>query len=521
MASPEAAETFLQELHGVDGNPPIQNLEFVYSFEGITETVCTATASLNQIQNSDRFKTLFGEGNEKVVQRHQLTQIAEDISSFNKSDSRCNDSDLLRDLRVEANAKLVDVTSTSVAWENLKNYADLNLDDLAPTLVTKLKEKNLTVTRDQEQEAHNRDESWGVGGSVGVGFGGFIGKVSANYKENDKEARQTFTDELKKLGVSGEWEGNKFVPKSLDVYTKDSIVSNLSQSVEINNRVTGLGMDTFPIRLTEKSWLLGSNEEHEDKDVLEQLETRLMEKIGQLQKQVDSLGRFFEIENLDETRKVSIVARGTDGETEVPNSVGIYASENVAVSAEDDVDILAKDDVDILAEDDVYLSAEDDVDILAKDDVAVSAEDNVYISANKVEVDGELKINGADYITLDTCHYDIYRGKRNQHHMNYYFPLGRESDDTAFVVGSNYSDSDDCLQDRNFVAMPDLSLLRAGREDQEWVLQLKNWTNNSCDRIAVTIAFFNGVSWDGTYTKPHISNHYKKVSKAKSWCSKK
>ena len=85
FATREAATEFVAALQGRQvGERPVAQLIFKYSFEGVSEEMCTAAASYKNIQKIGRFRELFGEGREGYAQRHQLARIAQDIRSEKK-----------------------------------------------------------------------------------------------------------------------------------------------------------------------------------------------------------------------------------------------------------------------------------------------------------------------------------------------------------------------------------------------------------------------------------------------------
>lgn len=520
LASREAALAFLQALHGTDENPPTQQLEFVYSFEGIADTVCTGFATFESIQNVDRFKELVGEGTKAAIQRRQLAELAEAIASVTTVQARCSDVGLLRQLANEAEGKLGE--PTAVAWDRLSDYAGLHPDDIAPTLVTKLKEKNLTVSREQEQEAASKDKSWGIGGSVGGGFAGFVAKVSANYKKNDKEARQTFTDVLKKEGISGEWEGREFIPKSLDIYTTESITTSLRNGVSITYRHTGVGTDSFTIRLSKNTaWLIGSAESHEDVDILNQLEARFTRQIIALQKELEQrFDHFSAAVHIDDQISylsndggdIAIIATGTDsdGDGEISGDEG----GNIEVSSEIGIHVISErntfigsgGDTDIDAKDDIALHADDDIKIRAEDDIRIRAE-------NEIKITGDLYVEGKRYIQVDSCYYQIHRTSQDwDNEDDFYVDLNR-SDGIAFL-GGFYQDG--CADYRY---TPGLFLQRAGPDHKDWTLLIDNW-EPKCNWLSARVVFVSGMGRDGTRSTEHTSRTRDRLNIADYWCDK-
>ena len=550
MKSPDAAKAFLQKLHGTDEKPPAQQLEFVYSFEGIADIVCTGFASYERIQNHDRFKELLGEGGKSAVQRRQLAQLKDAIASTTVIEGRCDDLALLGQLANQAETKLGEPTRLS--WNELNEYAGLNPDDFAPTLVTMLKEKNMVVTREQEQEAASMDNSWGIGGSVGGGFSGFIAKVSGNYSETDKDARQSFSDILKKEGISGEWEGREYVPKYIDVFTTENIISRLNEGVTVTYHQTGVGTDSFTFRLSKDTgWLLGDAEQHEATDVLERLEASLLNEIEQLAQRLKSLQEIVQVVEggdvlMSAGANVHVVAEGIDhnddGYVEEDEGGGIHiegnrtivitsqersdtgSRTNIEITAQDDAIISAGDDTQINASDDFEITTGDDAIISAGDDTKINARDNVSIygggnvkiqSENHVKIDGKLSINDREYIDVDSCYYTVRLGKDDSDDEgDYYVSLDR-GDDIAFVAGFVQTE----CGGNSRTQTPGLILTRAGPNNSKWMLMLDNW-RSQCKVIETRIIFMNGMGIDRTHSTEQIGRTRDRVryDEDRSWC---
>ena len=247
--NPESATDFVNNLQA--GN---DQLIFRYSFSGVSTETCTASASYEDIQEIEQFKNLVGEGDEGYAQRHQLAQIAQEIGKKAKVDARCSDAKLLREMANQAMTSLGDPESKP--WEQIRQYANLD-QDLKTAVVNSIKEVEQRVDRDQNQEAFSQAVSEADNYEAGGGYGPFVAALSGSFASASKEDKQTFSDILKKHGISGEWIGKNYIPKNLDVYSVEEIRSKWANGIQITYELPTSAEATFPVRLTKKSWIHG------------------------------------------------------------------------------------------------------------------------------------------------------------------------------------------------------------------------------------------------------------------------
>ena len=167
-------------------------------------------------------------------------------------------------------------------YEQVAEYAKID-EDLKTAIVKSLDEARQSVSREQDQQAFRKAAegagSFGAGGGVAELFSA---AVTGSFANASDEAKQLFSDVLRKHGVSGQWEGERYVPQTLDVHSKEAIDSNWSDGISIEHRITTGGTGTFPIRLTTASWLVGDVEPEKGPDyVLEQLEKMLKQETSE------------------------------------------------------------------------------------------------------------------------------------------------------------------------------------------------------------------------------------------------
>ena len=300
----EAAAKFVGDLQGRQvGERPQDQLVFKYSFEGVSEEKCTAAASYEDIQQIGRFRELFGEGREGYAQRHQLARIAQDIRNTATTTGRCSDAELLRQITNQAMGQLGSPDERPI--DQLGEYASLD-NDLRSDLSNSLNETSQAVTRDQDQEAFRQAASQAGSVSGSAEWKPFAASLAGSFSNASEEARQKFRDVLRKHGMSGEWQGTQYVPRTLDVYSKERMDSLWAQGVQIEYALTAAATAEFPIVLTQQSWLRGGQEPHQDPEVLIKLEERFLQRIKDLRKELRDVIEESHIvrKELDNTRKL-------------------------------------------------------------------------------------------------------------------------------------------------------------------------------------------------------------------------
>lgn len=185
LGSRQTATEFITGLQGQAGKRPTDQLVFKYSFEGVSEELCTAEASYEDIQRIDRFRDLFGEGREGYAQRHQVARIAQDIASATSVRGRCSDARLLRQMANQAMEQLGDPKPVPI--EQLESYATLD-NDLRSDLSNSLNEMRQDVSRDQDQEAFRHAASQAGSTSGSSEWGPFAVSLAGSFSEASEEA---------------------------------------------------------------------------------------------------------------------------------------------------------------------------------------------------------------------------------------------------------------------------------------------------------------------------------------------
>ncbi len=240
----------IAQLHqGEDGSPPSEQLTLYYTFDGIYDHVCEGTINHTSVEGIDLYKDLVGSGKTAVVTRKQAVNVAQKMVDSQVIEARCasasNTQEMINTLMELAGS----MTKQGLinGWEELNKLVTLDINDFKADVITKIKEIKNTVDRNQLQDAWTKSvsesEAQSKAGGVKGGYGPFSAEVSASFTERSAEAgaeaKRIYAESLRKQGVYGEFEGTKYVPKSVDVHTTASLKRAWAQSREIEIKVKG------------------------------------------------------------------------------------------------------------------------------------------------------------------------------------------------------------------------------------------------------------------------------------------
>ena len=247
-----AADEFLASLQS---DPHRDTLVFTYRFDGKSAEVCFAEAQGAEMENLGRTKRLVGPGGERYVSRNQVAEIAREAAAVLRAKSECADPALASQMVQQVISQVNDLGGryTRVDYETLEGFAELN-EDLKATFIKTLDEvrNELEHHKDKEvfEEARSSAQEVGVsGGLKGVSVAAQNGVSRAS-----SQAQRKFVERLEESGIRMRLEGGKYVPKDVDVYTKEGVNSVLRTGVSMKLIVPKDGSGRFPITLTKSSW---------------------------------------------------------------------------------------------------------------------------------------------------------------------------------------------------------------------------------------------------------------------------
>ena len=291
VGSEDEARSFLSALTPDDPNRrPTDHLRFVYRFSGVSDVVCEARFSGGDFQNVGAKATIEGLGDEGYVTRNNATAFAEEVAQREDITARCADAEWTAYVVEQLIERLGDIQEVDLTngWESLRKYNLLDENDLVADLENRARDIKEDVVRNQivdaiaqaRSETEGRDDDFDVGVQGSAGGMGFslmqsiglnLGKSSAeSSNESAMLVRKEFRDIMKKKGIFGEWEGEKYTPKSLQVYSDDSMDRTWNTNIRIRYEFPSVVVAERSIELLTKS-----HSNHFVEDFVGRLESRV------------------------------------------------------------------------------------------------------------------------------------------------------------------------------------------------------------------------------------------------------
>ena len=391
----------------------VTQLLFQYTFSGISDEVCTAKFESRGVQDVDLFKKVKGKGKEGLVARHQVVNIADELVAQEIFTIRCADGATLVDLTdILMNRLANQETRTVASWGELDELTAFDPDSFKADVTTHLRTVEKEVDRNQAldamSDAMSVAQSRATAGGIELGFSQFFSpKLEASFAGSSSQsragARKAFTDALKKIGMSVDWDGEKFVPKTVDVHSVADLDAKWARNLEFKYEIPegqeggGAILLTEDDRIATTSGKMRRQFDHR----LAQVEAKMKDIAARLALEETATAKISErlpsasLRDIihadertisfrtDEHKDVRIEARGEHTFTNESGETGTEGY-NADIRATNSVDIRADNDVNIQVDDDIDIRADDDVDIRADNGVDIVAGVNVEIDAHGV-----------------------------------------------------------------------------------------------------------------------------------------
>lgn len=475
--SEEDARGFLRRLHtGED------YLTFHYEFRGVADAVCEAKYDAGSNSTTNSLQKIAGKGREGFVSRDHASEIVRAFTEQVNIESRCKSdatSKMLLDTvltRLESTVQPYSIPD----WEELESLSLLNKGDFVADLETRAKSIEKENFRNQVDDAFTKSGARGGNftfasffGTAAEIFGLGSGEVEKGastgigFQKTESEASRTFRDLVRETGILVEKDGEKYIPKSLDVYSMADLqrMANSSFTIDLKTIVERPG--TGRIALTQGSW--SNPTERVSPMVRADHVLKLDELIARVRQLEGKLG------GPDTNGEVTL-----EGEEMILRTDGYIKaySEDLAIEANDEVEVSAEDSIEVSAEDYIWVGSDE---IVAKGESSLLLESNdgLYIEAK-----GEVIVRAGEGVTINNKELTRFMwcvaklseppGKKDVG----YFPLGLNEWDFGWIAGFNpYCRSDD----------EGLSLHRSLRTGQ-WYLDIRRLI---CD-AEVQVAFAKG-----------------------------
>ena len=236
-----------------------EEILFVYRFEGVKDETCEANVTAKELQQTSLYRNIKGKGGKGAVSREQLADVVDEIVSGLDLHTRCSDlttaaqlmDKLIRLLDQHEYRTIIDVES----WRKVGEFLMLDPASFRADMERKVANLSNKVERDifsnafavskSQADASSTQEGSSVGGGVSIpGVVGFNAQKAEQLSEElssagaSAEAKKLYEDVLNKYGVSGSWEGERYIPKSVAVQTDADLQRALDRGIKIKYTIT-------------------------------------------------------------------------------------------------------------------------------------------------------------------------------------------------------------------------------------------------------------------------------------------
>lgn len=210
---------------------------FRFAFEGDLVEPCTATLDTASLQDEGRFGSLFGEA-DGAVERRVAIEAARELVDTVAVNTRCSgdrDGDKQRLVAMLEDRLNVQRSEESFDdWESLERYR-FDPNDVMSDVETLVERQEDTHTKTETREALEwaRDESgsW----SVNAGWGDISGRLERSFADKDTLVKENLRNVMEQRGINARWEGQRFVPRSVDVISNEQMQSVFRRNLEFRD----------------------------------------------------------------------------------------------------------------------------------------------------------------------------------------------------------------------------------------------------------------------------------------------
>ena len=259
----ETAQKFVEDLRtGRD------SLLLRYTFSGVSDEICRAEITAENVQGTDLFKEVVGGGGQGRVIRHQVVNLANEIATTESTRTRCADPGWATALARKIIERLATYETVPINdWDTLDELTTFDAESFKADVTEETKniEKEAVHSQVMEAVAEGISLAKSDTGEAGValGYKGFMigasGSLSESKASTAAEARKVFAEVMKKLGILGEWKGTQYIPKSVDVYTKADMDRAWRKNLQVEYAFTAGTTADHTVELTRKSHLSSVN----------------------------------------------------------------------------------------------------------------------------------------------------------------------------------------------------------------------------------------------------------------------
>ena len=460
------AESFVEALEADD-----DQLILRYTFPGVSDETCTARFNGSRTQRIDLFKKVTGPGGRGHVARHQAVDIADEMATLGQITARCADYATAQELISQLLGELDRLETVEVAdWSRVDKLIAFDEDSFKADVETSVKELKKEVNRKQIltalSEASSNAASNVREGGGSLGYSLFHLKLSGSMADTESEsragARKDYQDILAKMGLSVEWTGKRYIPKTIDVHSSAKMQSAWGNTFEIQLNLTAGEFGRGKIRITQDAW---------DNAIPPELQRNFEYRIAGVEKGIEEL-------QASSARDVRTLQGSLD------------LAHHAAVVAQDLAQLAKKTADSAVSNSRTARSIASNASRISKDAI-----DRAYVAKRRID----------SSILVDYCRYkfDVPPATPNY----YYYDFDR-SDQVAILSGFDV----DC-GDNEF----DVILARKSRSDANWIVKVDHL---ECSWIAMDVVFLNGdrVTTTEFWNSTMRDYNYTPLHRQGKWC---
>ena len=203
-------------------------IRFRYAFDGALVESCVARAESGSLQNTWRYKNLVGDGAPAKVSRRLAVSAAKDVVREVDISTRCaanleSDRERLDDM-LERRLNQIEAAAESLndSWERLDKYG-FDPRDVMSDVESLVKEEKESETKSLEKNTTDEDRETSGSWEVKSNWGDVGASISNSFKDKEDVLKEELRDRLARKGVKTEWQGERLIPKTVDVITNEQI----------------------------------------------------------------------------------------------------------------------------------------------------------------------------------------------------------------------------------------------------------------------------------------------------------
>ena len=240
-------------------------IRFRYAFDGALVESCVAKAESSSLQGTYSYNRLTGEGARAKVSRQQAISGAKEAIQSISISTRCaanleSDKSRLADVLQSRLNELQPVAeSLNDSWEALGRYG-FDPRDLLADVENVIKEERDSENKTVEKNVTDRDQEMSGSWEVKGNWGDVGSSISNSFKDKSDFFKEDLRERLARQGIATEWQGERLIPKTVNVITNDQIRGVFETDVQVSYERVVESSQTLKVDLDEHRMYVDENE---------------------------------------------------------------------------------------------------------------------------------------------------------------------------------------------------------------------------------------------------------------------